>query len=265
MSAGIRWIRSGYSTRLSAMPAPIRRARRSTPRIRLPRPTRTPHRTRTRRPTRLPRAGGSPGARDAAGSRGGRQRHTGGPAPQSRAAPRRAGPRVPGRVPRRGRQLHARLRRRRRLAGRAHGQRPGDRPRHPAEHLRQLGGSDRRPQPGLRQLLRERHPGGAPRNPRHPRISGGPRSPRGPRNRHAAGRPRRGPGLPRHASADTGPRGSSEAILPASMPMPTAPDELAQLASTGSDLNLLAMGAASAGLLLGGGILYRRSTAASRV
>ncbi|MGW2511202.1 chaplin family protein [Streptomyces scopuliridis] len=61
------------------------------------------------------------------------------------------------------------------------------------------------------------------------------------------------------------PRGSSEAILPASMPMPAASDEIAQLASTGSELNLLAMGAASAGLLLGGGILYRRSTAASRV
>ncbi|MGW6238829.1 chaplin [Streptomyces sp. NPDC055094] len=61
------------------------------------------------------------------------------------------------------------------------------------------------------------------------------------------------------------PRGSSEAILPASSHLTTASDELAQLASTGSDLNLLAMGAASAGLLLGGGILYRRSTAASRV
>ncbi|RYJ31067.1 membrane protein [Streptomyces sp. L-9-10] len=61
------------------------------------------------------------------------------------------------------------------------------------------------------------------------------------------------------------PRGSSEAILPASSHLTTASDEFAQLASTGSDLNLLAMGAASAGLLLGGGILYRRSTAASRV
>ncbi|MFD7290053.1 chaplin [Streptomyces sp. NPDC059863] len=61
------------------------------------------------------------------------------------------------------------------------------------------------------------------------------------------------------------PRGSSDAILPASRSLPAASDESAQLASTGSDLNMLAMGAASAGLLLGGGILYRRSTAASRV
>lgn len=52
------------------------------------------------------------------------------------------------------------------------------------------------------------------------------------------------------------------------LPEPQRPveegDVIDQLAETGSDANLLAAAAMSAGLLIGGGILYRRSTAARR-
>ncbi|MFE4538832.1 chaplin [Streptomyces scopuliridis] len=104
--------------------------------------------------------------------------------------------------------------------------------------------------------------------PGTPGIPGSPAAPEAPGAPEAAMPPgdRAGdPASPATYPRTPAPRGSSEAVLPASVPRPAAPDEFAQLASTGSDLNMLAMGAASAGLLLGGGILYRRSTAASRV
>lgn len=73
------------------------------------------------------------------------------------------------------------------------------------------------------------------------------------------------PSVPAGHPRTPGPRGHSDAVVPASMPATAAHDEVTQLASTGSDPSLLAMGAAGAGLLIGGGVLYRRSTAASRV
>ncbi|MFI5757577.1 chaplin [Streptomyces sp. NPDC051569] len=52
-------------------------------------------------------------------------------------------------------------------------------------------------------------------------------------------------------------------VQPVPVHLPQAPDPVAQLAHTGSDPNLLAAAAMSAGLLIGGGILYRRSRSAA--
>ncbi|MEV8411731.1 chaplin [Streptomyces niveus] len=53
-------------------------------------------------------------------------------------------------------------------------------------------------------------------------------------------------------------------MLPEQSPAVEEGDLIDQLAETGSNANLLATGAMSAGLLISGGILYRRSTAARR-
>ncbi|MFE4174611.1 chaplin family protein [Streptomyces sp. NPDC056909] len=56
-----------------------------------------------------------------------------------------------------------------------------------------------------------------------------------------------------------------DTVPPATPSRPESPAPVTELASTGSDAGLLGMAAMSMGLLLGGGILYRRSTAPARV
>ncbi|MFJ2558790.1 MULTISPECIES: chaplin [unclassified Streptomyces] len=71
------------------------------------------------------------------------------------------------------------------------------------------------------------------------------------------------PGAPPHHVPHT--EVTSRAITPAVLPVAASPAADEQLAATGGDPRLLGAAASSAGLILGGALLYRRSRVAARV
>ncbi|MFE3827855.1 chaplin [Streptomyces sp. NPDC059092] len=73
-------------------------------------------------------------------------------------------------------------------------------------------------------------------------------------------------GPPHHVPhTETASRAITPAVLPAVLPAAAAPEADARLAATGGDPRLLAAAASSAGLILGGALLYRRSRVPARV
>ncbi|MGW6742609.1 chaplin family protein [Streptomyces sp. NPDC055025] len=114
-------------------------------------------------------------------------------------------------------------------------------------------------------------PPGTPTGPETPGTPGGEETPGTPGGEEPPGtpggeEPPGGTGItPPAPHAPPGNRVIPDTVPPATPSRPGSPANVTELASTGSDAGLLGMAAMSMGLLLGGGILYRRSTAPARV
>ncbi|MFD7894241.1 chaplin family protein [Streptomyces sp. NPDC059743] len=104
-----------------------------------------------------------------------------------------------------------------------------------------------------------------PETPGAPEVPGTPETPGTPGGDEPGNEP--GDGTDRTPPVPGTPPGDKaipDTVTPATHSRPDSPAPVAELASTGSDAGLLGMAALSAGLMLGGGILYRRSTARAR-